>query len=109
MKRSAMALIILTLLLTACASTHEYMVRDSKLYIRLNKPEAKTVEFASSLDGFRLRKAEKLDNSSWQIITTAGIEFSYFYIIDGFLYLPDCKFKERDDFGMENCFYVPGM
>ena len=109
MKRSTTTLVILIFLLAACTSNHEYIAKDSKLYLRLKKPEAKLVQFASSLDGFKLQKAEKLGSSAWQTIMPAEIEFSYFYIIDGFLYIPECKFKERDDFGMDNCLYIPGM
>ncbi len=109
MKRLTFFLIVLAILLTACASTHEYMVKDNKLYLRINKPNAKTIYFASSLDGFTPQKAEKLNNGQWQIATSSGAEFRYFYIIDGFLYTPPCTLKERDDFGAENCIYVPGM
>lgn len=109
MTRSVIALIIFLAVLTACAPVHEYVIRDNRLHLLLRKPEAKTVQLASSLNSFRLQRAEKLDKSAWRIITSAGVEFSYFYIIDGFMYVPECKFKERDDFGMENCLYIPGM
>lgn len=101
-------LVVVIVMLVGCAS-HDYWVKNNKLYLSLNKPDAKTVYFASSLDGFRLHKTEKLDANTWQIAVPAGTEFRYFYMIDGLLYVPPCRFKERDDFGTENCVYVPGM
>ncbi len=109
MKRTTTVLITLVFLLAACTSTHEYIVKDNELFLRLKKPEAKLVQFASSLDGFKLHKAERIGGSAWQIVAPAEIEFTYFYVVDGFWYTPECKFKERDDFGRENCVYVPDM
>jgi hypothetical protein len=34
-------------------------------------------------------------------------EFSYFYVVDGTLYLPSCNYMEYDDFGNKNCIYQP--
>jgi hypothetical protein len=108
MKRPCLLLIFVSVVLAGCA-VHEYGVRNNELYIGLNKPDAKTVYFASSLDGFSLHRTERLSSNKWQIIIPAGRELRYFYIIDGLMYTPPCRFKERDDFGTENCIYVPGM
>ena len=108
MKPLNLLLIVFIVVLVGCAS-HDYRVKNNKLYLRLNKPDAQTVYFASSLDGFTLHKAERLDSNTWQIVLSAGTEIRYFYMIDDLLYVPPCRFKERDDFGTENCIYVPGM
>ena len=108
MKRLNLLLIIVSVVILGCAS-HDYRVKNGKLYLRLNKPDAIAVYFASSLDEFRLHKAERLKSNTWQIVVPAGAELRYFYMIDGHLYVPPCRFKEMDDFGTENCIYVPGM
>jgi hypothetical protein len=108
MKRLTFLLILVSVMLAGCAS-HDYVVKNSELYLSLKKPDAKSVYFASSLDGFSLHKTERLSADRWQIIVPAGNEIKYFYIIDGVVYIPSCRFKEMDDFGTENCIYVPGM
>ena len=40
---------------------------------------------------------------------TAGLMRINFYIVDGAVYLPQCRLKEQDDFGSANCLYIPGM
>ena len=42
-----------------------------------------------------------------EITVAAKAEFSYFYIVDGVVHVPECKFYEKDDFGSYNCVYVP--
>jgi hypothetical protein len=37
------------------------------------------------------------------------VEFRYFYIVDGVVYVPLCTSEEYDDFGSEICIYVPDM
>ena len=108
MKRVSLLLFIVGVMLTGCAS-HDYVVKNNQLYLSLNKPEAKTVYFASSLDGFKLHRMERLGGNKWQIVVPAGRELRYFYIVDDLVFTPPCRFKERDDFGTENCIYVPEM
>jgi hypothetical protein len=107
-KQVSFLLLIVGVMLTGCAS-HDYVEKNNQLYLSLNKPEAKTVYFASSLDGFRLHRMERLGGNKWQIVVPAGRELRYFYIVDDLVFTPPCRFKERDDFGTENCVYVPEM
>jgi hypothetical protein len=37
------------------------------------------------------------------------MQFSYFYLVDGEVFLPECTLTESDDFGSRNCVYAPGM
>ena len=108
MKQLSLLLLIVGVMLAGCAG-HDYVVKNSQLYLSLNKPEAKTVYFASSLDGFKLHKIERPGGNKWQIAVPAGRELRYFYIVDDLVFTPPCRFKERDDFGTENCIYVPEM
>ena len=61
------------------------------------------------MDGFKLHRMERLGGNKWQIVVPAGRELRYFYIVDVLVFTPPCRFKERDDFGTENCVYVPEM
>jgi hypothetical protein len=38
-----------------------------------------------------------------------GGEFRYFYLVDGKIHLPDCPYREMDDFGSYNCLYKPDL
>jgi hypothetical protein len=108
MKRLITATLFLTMSLMGCTS-HFYQVKGNLTHIYLEKSEAHAVSFASSEDGYQLHQAEKIDSKTWLVTMPAGLEFAYFYIIDGIAYVPSCRFKEKDDFGSENCIFIPGM
>ena len=76
------------------------------LYLRL--PGVSTVQFASSLDHYQVHDTQKNTLGSWAISVPLSAEFKYFYIVDGSVHLPDCRFKEHDDFG-EAKLYLPSM
>lgn len=105
-------LVIVTLMffvgLGGC-STHYYRINGSKIHLYLEKPDAKSVYFASSLDGYVLHPVKQKDNGIWEVTLSLGDEFSYFYMADGILFIPPCKHKEQDDFGSENCIFVPNL
>ena len=108
MTRLITATLFLAIGLMGCAS-HFYQVKGNLMHIYLEKPEAQTVSFATSKDGYQLHKAEKIDSVTWLVKMPVGLEFAYFYIIDGIAYVPSCRFKEKDDFGSENCIFIPDM
>jgi len=100
---------IFFLVLTACSAGHYYEVKEATLSLYLRKDDANRVLFASSLDGYQLHEAIKIHNGTWQVRVSAKKEFKYFYIVDGIVHVPPCRMREIDDFGSENCIYVPGM
>jgi uncharacterized lipoprotein YajG len=93
--------------LTGCAATQYYQSQSDRVTFYLKAPEARGVAFASSLDAFNPRLASKISASRWAVTVAAKSEFRYFYIVDGAVYVPECKFYEKDDFGSRNCIYVP--
>jgi hypothetical protein len=101
-------LMISLLVLTGCAS-HYYQKNNDTISIFLKKSNARRVYFLSSLDGFKPRKAIRVDDQTWQINAPAKTEFRYFYRVDGAVYLPDCRLKEQDDFGSKTCIYIPEL
>jgi len=108
MKRLIPLMVAFLSLFTGCAD-HYYRVKEDTVHIYIRKSDAKVIYFASSLDGYALHKAKKIDNHTWEVTAPAYVEFKYFCIADGVIYLPPCRFKEYDDFGTENCIYIPGM
>ena len=108
MKPFTIAILFLIIGLIGCES-HFYRIKKNSLHLYLKKPEAHTVSFAYSKDGYRLHQTEKIDSKTWMATVPLGSEFAYFYIVDGTAYVPPCRFKEKDDFGSENCIFIPDM
>ena len=108
MKKHWMPYTLLFLILTGCAS-HYVKVKDDSAFIYLKNPEARLVYFLSSLDGYEIHEANKTNGNIWWVRVPNKKEFSYFYIVDGKAFLPDCAFREKDGFGSENCIYIPTM
>jgi hypothetical protein len=108
MKPSVFLLLSAALLLTACA-THYWRVENQETLLFLRAPRAREVLFASSLDQFAWRRARRTGEQLWQVAIPRDIPQTYVYRVDGELFVPDCRFKEQDDFGSENCLYIPGM
>lgn len=106
MKRVLMAAACL-LIMSGCTA-HYFEVDDNLLTMYLDKPGAQRVFLASSLDGFRPREVPKVEGR-WKIVLPSFASFRYFYIVDDTIYLPDCRMREKDDFGSENCIFDPRM
>ena len=90
-----------------CAATHYYERHSDEVTFYLKVAAARGVAFASSLDDYRLHQAEQVSNTAWKVTIASNAEFSYFYIVDGAIYIPECRFHEKDDFGSRNCVFVP--
>ena len=98
---------LLFCLLSGCAS-HYYRADEYGVTLHLREDETASVILFTSLDGFLPNTAEN-DGGTWINRIPSNREFSYFYKVDGKYMIPDCRFKEKDDFGSENCIYVPGL
>jgi hypothetical protein len=109
MKGSVFLMFAVLTLLVGCLSRHYALVREDAVHLYLERPNAKVVYFASSLDGFELHQTKRINERTWEATLPAHIEFSYFYIVDDVVYVPPCRFREKDDYGATNCIYVPGM
>ena len=107
MKILILHLTVVTLCLAGCVATHYHERQSDRVTFYLKAPGAKGVVFVSSLDAYSPHLASKVDGSRWVVSAAAGSEFRYFYIVDGAVYVPECKFYEKDDFGSRNCVYVP--
>ena len=105
MMKSLMLIVLLLAALSGCASKHSVEQKSDSLIFSLRLPDATRVQFSSSADNFVLHDTVKNRSGIWQITVQPGVELKYFYIVDGSVYLPECRFKETDDFGAENCLY----
>ena len=106
MKRWLIPVYAILLLISGCTG-RLYRVEDDRVTFYLDLPAAQQVDFAYSLDEFRLHKVKKKQGGTWEIAVPADIEFRYFFIVDGVLYLPGCDLRESDDFGSGNCIFEP--
>jgi hypothetical protein len=107
MKKRILITVIVFIGLNGCAPIH-YTRNGSDfvtLYLRL--PDAKIVQFASSVDNYQVHDILKSEPGFWEVSIPRQLEFKYFYIVDGVTCIPDCRFKEQDDFGKQNCIYLP--
>jgi hypothetical protein len=107
MKR-LLVLLIPAVLLAGCAHRH-FRLDGAFLEIYVKAPGSAAVFFASSLDGYELHPATRAGRNTWSVRVPADSEFSYFFKVDGRMLLPECEYREYDEFGSKNCVYIPGM
>lgn len=109
MRRLFLLLGALVVLPAGCSGRHYTVPSDQGTHFYLEAPGAATVQFASSLDAYALHAAGRVGVTTWEITVPPGeVEFMYFYVVDGKIFLPECPFHENDDFGSKNCIYRPG-
>ncbi len=61
-----------------------------------------------SLDGFEPHETRN-DDGRWVVSLPSDSPFRYYYLLDGKMFLPPCRMKEKDDFGSENCIFDPHL
>jgi hypothetical protein len=106
MNRFLLSILAAVFFLAGCAA-HYSREENGRVHLYLKDGRAREVQFASSRDGFVLHPAEKADAKTWKATVPMGGEFQYFYVVDGRVRLPDCPYREEDDFGSHNCLYKP--
>ena len=95
------------LFFTAGCTVQHYEVVNQELHIYFKNKDAEKVYLLTSLDEFIPHEVRPTDSGNWEAVLPSDMEFRYFYLVDGNLFLPDCEMKEKDDFGSENCIYIP--
>jgi hypothetical protein len=102
-----MLVVMLAAALSGCAAHYDLATASggTRLYLRL--PGAREVALAASVDDYRLRPASPGFFGTWAVSVPATGEFEYFYIVDGKVYQPDCRYRQADDFGAQNCIHPP--
>ncbi len=107
MTRFVYLILILLFGLNGCATHSSRPTGAETVTLSLHRPLARNVQFLSSLDGYQAHETRRTVLGFWEIRLPAGKNFAYFYQVDGSTSLPDCQFKEFDDFGAQNCLYRP--
>jgi hypothetical protein len=102
-------LMLLAIIVSACAEKHYSRLKGDEVAFYYKDKAAQEVLFASSQDNYKFLAARETNNHLWEVSVPAGKGFSYFYVVDGVITLPDCAFTENDDFGSKNCLYIADM
>lgn len=101
-------ILLVCIVMTGCSS-HYYRINGPEVSVYLKKKtDAGNVQFASSIDDYEPREVREV-HGYWMITLNSATVFRYFYIVDGFAFIPSCRLKEKDDFGSENCIFEPGL
>lgn len=105
-----MGVLCLVGMLSGCA-THYYRsdAGQTSLYLRLS--QAHEVILFTSADGYAPHPARRTGVKWVNTLPNAhllGREVRYFYRVDGELFIPACRYREKDDFGQENCIFHSG-
>jgi hypothetical protein len=95
------------LLCSAGCAVQQYKVINQQLHIYLKNKEAEKVYLHTSIDEYAPHEVTKDESGLWVAVLPADAELKYFYIIDGEVFIPECRMKEKDDFGSFNCVYIP--
>ena len=104
-----LSVIALLSLMSGCAKQHTVIVNGKSLVFQYRDDKAKEIILATSLDNFAYHRARRENNDLWIVHVPIQNEFSYFYIVDGQVKLPECPNSVFDDFGGKNCIYVHAM
>lgn len=107
MNRQVLLLSGLLFLCSGCSAHHYTSENHGSVSLYLRLPDVTHVQFASSMDRYQLHETGKNGLGFWQIDMVLVPESRYFYVVDGAVYIPNCRFKETDDFGSKNCLYIP--
>jgi hypothetical protein len=86
---------------------HAARPRQDGPYLYLRAPAAGSVSLVITGDGFREIPAVRVDPDNWRVRLERAVGFTYFLLVDGEVFLPDCLLKEKDDFGSDNCVFDP--
>lgn len=89
-----------------CAA-HYHVVDNGHVEMYLTAPQAQSVVLVVAGNPFQKVQALRDASGTWKATLSQYGEFKYFYIMDNKAFLPDCRLKEHDDFGSDNCVFSP--
>ena len=106
MKQSIVSVLAAVFVAGGCTA-HYHIINNGHVEMFLTAPQAQSVVLVISGDTFQQVQALRDDSGMWKVTLSRLNEFKYFYLVDGKAYLPDCRLKENDDFGSNNCVFSP--
>lgn len=93
--------------LTVGCAVYEYKVIDQELHIYIKDKDAEKIHILCSFDEYTPRQVTGDGSGTWVAVLPSDMEFKYFFMVDDEVFIPSCELKEKDDFGSENCVYIP--
>ena len=106
MKQSIVSVLAAVFVAGGCTA-HYHIIYNGNVEMYLSVPQAQSVVLVVSSDPFQQVQALREDSGMWKVTLNRPSEFKYFYLVDGKAYLPDCRLREKDDFGSNNCVFSP--
>ena len=106
MKQSIVSVLAAVFVAGGCTA-HYHIINNGHVEMLLTAPQAQSVVLVISGDTFQQVQALRDDSGMWKVTLSRLNEFKYFYLVDGKAYLPDCRLRENDDFGSNNCVFSP--
>jgi len=100
-------MMFLALCTVGCTPQHRVVIQKNTVNITLHLHEVDEVAFASSLDQFQMHQAHQGKHGQWYVSGLPNQEFEYFFLVDGNVMVPECRYTVQDDFGAMNCRYLP--
>jgi hypothetical protein len=92
---------------TGACATHYQVIRNGHVEMYLAAPQARSVVLVISGEPFEQVQARRDASGMWRVALKRLDEFKYFYLVDGNVVIPDCRLRENDDFGSNNCVFSP--
>lgn len=99
----------LILLNVGCSSYSITSPNEHTAIIYLYSPFAKEVFLHCSESHFVPLPARRISITHWSSKVVFQTQFSYFFTVDGKVVIPDCAYREQDDFGNTNCIYPTNL
>jgi hypothetical protein len=99
--------ILAAVLAAGGCTAHYHVANNGHVEMYLTAPQAQSVVLVIAGDPFQRIQALRDASGTWKATLNQAGEFKYFYIMDNKAYLPDCRLKEQDDFGSDNCVFSP--
>ena len=109
MKKTLALLALLAVMAQGCASVNSSRQPDGQVELTFFKPFASSVVLCTSTAGFEPLPPVSRKLGNWQFSVPGHETFSYFFLVDGEAYVPDCVYREQDDFGRYNCIFPVDM
>ena len=99
--------ILAAVLVAGGCTAHYHVVNNGRIEMYLTAPQAQSVVLVIAGDPFQKIQALRDASGTWKVTLNQSGEFKYFYMMDNKAYLPECRLKEHDDFGSDNCVFSP--
>lgn len=109
MNQRLMLLALVTVMVQGCASGNVSRMPDGQVKLSVFKPFAADVVLCTSTTGFDSHTPVSKTLGSWLFTVSGHDSFAYFFLVDGEVFVPDCVFRENDDFGRYNCLFSADM